>query len=102
MTARRVTALTLELPMESRTMQRAYATEVKVDLWSRDQTLLGMLIERIDQLHATTIKASGGKVRGKAPEIVPRPKIKKAVKPQSTTEIISDLSAMMAAAGGDG
>jgi hypothetical protein len=89
MNARRIAALTLGLPQSSRTMRAIAGPD---DQWPPDRTLLGLIVERLDALHATTVKAAGGKVRGALPEIVPRPKARpRAAQRASTSSILDDL-----------
>lgn len=94
MSARRVVSLTLALPPESRLMRAAAGSS-----WSLEQTLAGLLVERLDALHATYVRAHGGKV-GKLQNIVPRPKpARRAATPAGT--FLAGLDTAIAAAGGD-
>ena len=69
MTARRVAVLTLNLPHGSRTMQAVEPDAV----WTVDRQLAGLIVERLDALHYSFVKANGGKA-GKPKGVVPRPK----------------------------
>ena len=97
MSARRIVALTLNLPQQSRTMRALGGTDAE---WTTDRTLLGLIIERLDALHYTYIKSQSGKAR-KPVEIVPRPKPGKRPRPaaQSTLSVLSALDERLAVTG---
>jgi hypothetical protein len=96
MSARRITALTFALPRESRLVRR-----LSDDAWPREHQLLGLIAEKVDSLHATTVRAAGGKVKGKIPEVVPRPKRGAAhAPPVATAGVVSRLDSLLAAARG--
>lgn len=97
MSARRVSALTLALPQTSRTMRAVGGDESP---WTHDRVLLGLVVERLDALHASFVKANGGKAKAPAP-IVPRPKRQRTA-PVATVSVLAGLDRALAAAGGDG
>lgn len=96
MSARRVSALTLELPRASRTM-RAISEDPSVAAWTPEMMLAGLVVERLDALHVTLIKANGGKAK-KPETIVPRPKAKKRhLAAVPTLAVLDDLDKKLAA-----
>lgn len=94
MSARRVCALTLALPRSSRCARAGLGDDA---VWTLDRKLLGLVVERLDALHVTTVRAHGGKAQ-KPPTIVPRPKPARARR-RSTADVLADLDAAMAGGG---
>jgi hypothetical protein len=104
MSARRIVGLTLSLPPHSRTM-RAVSDDPAAAAWTPEMMLAGLAVERIDAMHATLIRANGGKSK-KPQEIVPRPKKKPAARRHleavPTLEALNRLDEQLAAIGGEG
>jgi hypothetical protein len=62
--------LMFNLPAGSRLFRRIGGKEAE---WTPERTLLGLVVERLDALHHSFIKANGGRA-SKPTEVVPRPK----------------------------
>jgi hypothetical protein len=97
MSARRVAALTLGLPRESRTMRAVGGEDAA---WSPEMVLAGLAVERLDALHATTVRANGGKAK-RPPQIVPRPKPQRRLEAVPTSGLLDDLDRLVTAGGDD-
>jgi hypothetical protein len=93
MGGREICSLLLGLPAESRTMEALGGG------WSRGDVLTGLVVERLDQLQAITVRAHGGRP-GELPTIVPRPPAAAArrTRARSTEDLLADLEAAGAVA----
>jgi hypothetical protein len=91
MSARRLLSLVLNLPHRSRTMRAA-----EPDLWPVEETLLGLIVERLDALAVLTVRAAGGRAK-KPGEIVPRPK-KRRLRPKAVpaADVLAKLDGALA------
>jgi hypothetical protein len=100
LTARRAVVLITNLPAGSRTM-RAIGGDAA--WWTPDRTLLGLVVERLDALHVSTVRIAGGKSK-KPPEVVPRPKPserRRHLKVVPTADALAALDKSLAAAVGE-
>jgi hypothetical protein len=69
--------------------------------WSPLMMLTGLIVERLDALHASLIRVNGGKAKQPQP-VVPRPKRQRRLEAVPTSGLLDGLDRMLSAAGGDG
>lgn len=99
LSVRRLTVLIGNLPTSSRTVRAEVGYTGHLAEWTQETLLLGMLAEQVDALIRTTVKANGGKVRGKPLSVVPRVKTpERHLRSVDTATALSGLDDVLAGA----